>query len=165
MEYIKRILLLVIVALSFQGYAQIKVYQTFDELQNEWLTYSDTTNDTIYVVNFWATWCRPCVKELPYLIELDGTKLDKRPVKVRLISLDMESALETKVEPLIQNKGIKSGVALLADEDANSWIDKVDPSWSGAIPATVIFVKGEKYFRERSYLSADDLKKDITSLL
>ena len=91
---------------------------------------------SVKVINFWATWCAPCVKELPAFEKLSdkfGNKVD-----VILVSMDFPNQLETKLKPFIKRKGIQSTVKLLNETDFNAFIDKVDRRWSGAIPATLI---------------------------
>ncbi|GAA4373539.1 TlpA disulfide reductase family protein [Hymenobacter koreensis] len=95
-------------------------------------------SDTTYVVNFWATWCAPCVEELPNFEQL-RTRHARDKVKVVLVSLDFASKLDTKVRPFVQRQGLRSTVWLLNETDQNAFIDKVDPSWSGALPFTLIF--------------------------
>ena len=107
-------------------------------------------NDTTYVINFWATWCKPCVKELPYFEELQTT-YETEKVKVILTSLDMESQIDSKLKPFIIKNNIKSKVVVLDDPDANAWISKIDSSWSGAIPATLIYKNNKKKFYEQSF--------------
>tara|TARA_R110002124_G_scaffold254651_5_gene420261 strand:+ start:536 stop:1027 length:492 start_codon:yes stop_codon:yes gene_type:complete len=105
-------------------------------------------NDTVLIVNFWATWCAPCVKELPYFEKLQ-IKYANEKVKVILVSLDYSSVLEKKVKPFIAKTGIKSAsVFLLNETDPNAWMGKVDTDWSGALPFTLI-IKGEK--QRKSY--------------
>ncbi len=99
-------------------------------------------NDTIYVINFWATWCKPCLEELPYIEQIHKDKFDD-PVRVILVSLDFRHQIQQKLIPFINEKDLKSTVVVLDDPDANTWIDKVDPRWSGALPATVIY-RGDK---------------------
>ena len=53
-------------------------------------------NDTTYVVNFWATWCKPCVAELPYFEQLTETYKGQK-VKVLLVSLDFSKQIESKL--------------------------------------------------------------------
>lgn len=95
-------------------------------------------DDTTYVVNFWATWCKPCLEELP-AFEQFGAAHAQGPVRVVLISLDFASLLEKKVQPFVARQQFKSAVWLLNEPDANSYINLVDPSWSGALPFTLIF--------------------------
>ncbi len=119
-------------------------------------------NDTTYVVNFWATWCRPCVKELPYFEKINEDYKD-RNVKVVLVSLDFPDKLEKQVIPYVQ-KNLKSEVWLLDDADANGWIPKISETWSGAIPATIIYNKNKRTFYEHSF-TYEELKKEVESIL
>ena len=97
-----------------------------------------SNNDTTYVVNFWATWCIPCVAELPYFEQLQQQYLSQK-LKVYLVSLDFIKQKDQKLIPFLTKQKIKSEVVLLDEPDYNAWIDKVNPAWSGALPATVIF--------------------------
>ena len=107
-------------------------------------------NENIQVINFWATWCAPCIKELPYFEALPET-INGRSLHVTLINIDFVEKLD-KVNSFIERKAMTSDVLLLDNIDYNSWIDRVDKSWSGAIPATLIvdsktgkrkFIEGE----------------------
>jgi len=118
-------------------------------------------NDTTYVVNFWATWCVPCVAELPNFEKIN-TNYKKNKIKVILVSLDMAKMIEPKLLPFIKEKQIKSQVVLLRDPDADAWIPKVDSTWSGAIPATVIYNSEMRKFYERSF-TYDELEKEISN--
>ena len=116
-------------------------------------------NDTTYVVNFWATWCMPCVAELPNFEKLN-TEYKDRKIKVILVSLDMSKQVESNLLPFIKKKNLQSKIVFLNDPDANSWISKVDSSWSGAIPATVIYNKNKRKFYEQSF-TFESLEKEI----
>jgi thiol-disulfide isomerase/thioredoxin len=102
--------------------------------------YLNTTSDKTYVVNFWATWCSPCIKELPFFEELNKNYSSKN-VEVILVSLDFPNKYETSLKPFIKEKNLQSKVVALNDTDSNTWIPKVSEDWSGAIPATLIFNK------------------------
>ena len=116
-------------------------------------------NDTIYVVNFWATWCVPCVKELPFYEKLQSEYKSKK-VKVLLISLDMNKDVETRLIPFIKKKNLQSQVLHLHDPNADVWIPKVDPDWSGAIPATIIYSGETRKFYERSF-TYEELENEV----
>lgn len=93
--------------------------------------------DTLYVVNFWATWCKPCVKELPAFDSLQVLH-QSEAVKVLLVSLDFADQLESRVIPFIRRRGVECEVVLLDESDGNVFINAIHPEWSGAIPATLL---------------------------
>ncbi len=107
-------------------------------------------NDTTYIINFWATWCAPCVKEMPAFNELHK-KYKDRKIKIILVSLDFGKNLQTKIERFAQIHKIKPTIIILDDPDSNSWIDKVSKDWSGAIPATLMYNKNKRKFYEQSF--------------
>jgi thiol-disulfide isomerase/thioredoxin len=111
-------------------------------------------NDTTYVINFWATWCAPCVKELPYFETLT-TKYSDKKIKVILVSLDFKKNYHSALLPFLKKRGIKSPVVLLYEPDANAWIEKVNKDWSGAIPATLVFNKNKSAFHEDDFTEAE----------
>jgi thiol-disulfide isomerase/thioredoxin len=123
----------------------------------------EKNNDTTYLINFWATWCAPCVKELPYFEKIAEELSDKK-FKVYLINLDFPSHYETRLLPFVEERGIKSTIIVLDDPDANRWINEVDPRWSGAIPATVIYNKKTRKFFEKEF-TYEDLKNEVLELL
>ena len=139
----------------------IPVYTTFEKFEKEVLTIE---NDKVYVVNFWATWCGPCVKELPYFEDLkeeyNGTE-----VETILVSIDWETNLTRKLIPFLEKNEIKKKVILFDDPKANNWIDKVDPSWSGAIPITLVMSKDAKHFYEKEYHSTSEIEDDIIKFI
>ena len=94
--------------------------------------------DVLHVVNFWATWCPPCVTELPYFEKL-SKEYEGKGVKFILISLDFPSQVDTRLIPFIKKNKITSDVMVMTDLDYNSWIEKVDAGWQGNIPATLFF--------------------------
>ena len=95
-------------------------------------------NDTTYIINFWATWCGPCVKELPYFEQLHE-KYAGEKISIILVSLDFPKQIKSKLLPFIEKNQLKSKVVVLTDGAFNDWIDKVDPSWDGAIPITLVY--------------------------
>lgn len=120
-------------------------------------------NDKIYVINFWATWCAPCVKELPHFEKLNADYINEN-VEVILVSLDFPHVYESKLKPFIIKNKLKSKVIALDDVDANSWIPKVDKSWTGSIPATVIYRNGKSKFYEQSF-TYEELEKEVKQFL
>ena len=159
------ILLFAVQFASVSLYAQawdrtnLNIYTDFDELAQTF----QISDDTIHVINFWATWCKPCVAELPYFESLIDTDF-KNPIKVTLISMDFKKQIDTKLIPFLNEEQIKSNVALLLDGKFNTFIDKVDPSWEGSIPATLI-IKGEKrLFYERVFHDVEELVDIVNTI-
>ena len=132
----------------------------FEELQE----YLSEFGDKTLVINYWATWCVPCVKELPYFEEVTA-KYDAEEVEVILVSLDFSDQIASTLVPFIEKHHLRSNVILLDDPDANSWIDKVSPQWSGAIPATVIKRGDKEAFYEQSFHAFEELQQIIKPFL
>ena len=98
----------------------------------------NSNNDTTYVLNFWATWCVPCVKEFPSFQKLAKVHKDEK-VKVVMVSLDFKKDFDKTLVLFIKKHPIDGSVYLLDEPDYNSWINKVNPDWEGEIPVTFIF--------------------------
>lgn len=120
-------------------------------------------NDTLYVVNFWATWCMPCVKELPYFVST-AKAMQGKPMKLILVSLDTKDEIEAKVLPFLKEKQFEATHFLLDDNGRmNEWIPKFDANWDGAIPATALYKNGKKIRFTAGQLSEAELKEQINS--
>lgn len=144
---------------STQSVDELKVLD-FDGLQN-YLSTKD--KNKTYVINFWATWCAPCVKELPYFESLNAN-YNAKNVEVILVSLDFPNKIESKLIPFLKKHNLKSEVVVLNDVNSNEWIPKVDKNWSGAIPATVIYNEAQTKFYERSF-NYQELESELKPFL
>lgn len=124
--------LLLFWSLSLAATAQQAKEITLNDLQ-QLIT---TSSEQIQVINFWATWCAPCVKEIPLFESLNK---ENKLVHVTLVSMDYDlDPNPDKVNRFIARKKLQSNVVILAETDPNSWIDKIDKNWGGALPATLI---------------------------
>lgn len=154
-------LLYVVFLLSFSNSIvaqKVAVFDNYATLEKE--IFSD--KNTIYVINFWATWCAPCVKELPHFEQLNS---ENKNIKVVLVSLDFKNQFESKLLPFLKKKSIKSEVVLLTDKDYNTWLPKVDKDWSGSIPATLIIKNGKKVFVEKMFSSYQELNEYVNTII
>jgi thiol-disulfide isomerase/thioredoxin len=133
-----KISFLLLLLFSIKGYNQNVKLLNINELNERIKNGKDST----YVVNFWATWCAPCIKELPHFEKL-GADHKSEKVAVLLVSLDFKSKLQSNVIPFVKRKNLKNEVFLLNESNPQEFIDRIDPSWSGSIPAT-LFIKNDK---------------------
>lgn len=135
-----RIPLWLIVFCSFALVEHVNVV-SLAQLKNET---QKPDSDTLYVVNFWATWCKPCVAEMPYFTQAAETFASQ---KVKVVFVSLNSAKEKgNVEKFVADKNIKQQVLLLSAGNPNLWIDSLETTWGGSIPATVMYKNGKKVF-------------------
>jgi thiol-disulfide isomerase/thioredoxin len=135
-----------------------RVFEIIDFARFESMTVEKSEKLRVY--NFWATWCAPCIKEMPYFEQIQEEDKD---VELVFISMD-DGRRPERVTNFIEKRNIKSPVYLLNDVDYNNWIDKVSENWSGAIPGT-LFIKpdGVKSFFEGE-VTYEELKSMISQL-
>jgi thiol-disulfide isomerase/thioredoxin len=117
------------------------------------------------VINFWATWCKPCIEELPYFEEATSA-FSKKNVRVILVSLDSPAELDRVLLPFVKKKDLKSEILLLDEQNPNEWIDKIEPEWTGSLPATIILrnrIK-KRVFLEKQ-LEKEELFTTIQSMM
>ncbi len=152
------LVLLYLLIVTSQCFAQVEEFEEFDSFQAQILNpmKSDTN---LNVVNFWATWCKPCIEELPYF-----EQLNEEGINVTLVSLDFHKNIESKVLPFVSKRDLKSNIVVLSDTNYNLWIDKISEDWSGAIPATLFVKKGLSIFAEKQYHSYKELITQIHNL-
>ncbi len=119
-------------------------------------------SDRVQVINFWATWCAPCIEELPAFESIGAEYSDD--VDIILISLDGVEKLGSAVQPFLKKNKIRSQVKLLDDPYAAEWIPLVDPHWDGAIPVTLIKSKNKSRFYNQTFTEAE-LEQEIKTYL
>ena len=158
----KKILYLFSLLFAFSVFANTVEKKSFEEIEASYKNGSDTT----YVINFWATWCRPCLEELPDF-QQSQTDFKGQKVKFIFISLDNPES-EARVIGFVNKKGYEGAFYLLSDSDPNSWINKINIDWEGNIPATLIvnaatktevFHSGKYNHEELNTLITESLKQ------
>jgi thiol-disulfide isomerase/thioredoxin len=128
----------------------------------------ENTNGELIVCNFWATWCKPCIEEMPYFEELQA-KYANQKVKVLFVSLDRPSTRQNRVEKFVNSQGIQSEVVLLDEPNLSQdeWISLINKDWEGDIPAT-LYVNASKnisQFHTGSYENFAELEEKVKSIL
>ncbi|CAN5210729.1 hypothetical protein BH09BAC2_BH09BAC2_09310 [soil metagenome] len=137
--------MLIVALLSFfltadaiaQQIPSIKITQLQDYLN---------TSDSVLVINFWATFCKPCVEEMPYLQSISKKYSDKK-VKLILVSLDMGTYEPAKIQSFAAEHNITAPIFWLNETNADYFCPKIDKTWGGSIPATYIINRSKKYSR------------------
>ncbi|MDQ3142218.1 MAG: TlpA family protein disulfide reductase [Bacteroidota bacterium] len=125
----------------------------FQEFKSEYL--EGTKNQTL-ILNFWATWCKPCVAELPHFEALNA-KLDPKKEKLVLVSLDFTQDVKRKLIPFLNKHKLQADVIVLDPYEVKDWVDQIDPSWSGVIPATLVFCPNSRKFIEKNFETEQEL--------
>jgi thiol-disulfide isomerase/thioredoxin len=154
---VRNILAVLISCMIFASYGfgeKVDIYdfQSFKKFLNK-------NNDTTYFIHFWATWCIPCLKELPEFNKFAEDYADHK-VSVILVSLDFPNQVDSRLIPFLRKNNITGRVIVLDDPNQNYWINKVSPEWTGAIPATLIYNKNYSEFYEKS-LTYEELVSNI----
>lgn len=108
----------------------------------------------VKVFNFWATWCKPCIKEMPYF---EGLHENHEQADVNLISFDFPDQLDSRLKPFVARKNIQSNVFLLDETDFNAFIDKIHPDWSGSLPATLMINGSDEIFFKEGAIEKTEL--------
>lgn len=153
---LRYVLICFLLLTTFSVNAQVKLL-SFDQLTKRIAKGKDTT----YVINFWATWCGPCVAELPHFEKLNQ-EYKKGPIKVILMSLDFKSKLQKEVIPFVKKHKLATEVYVVNESDQQQFIAKVDQKWSGAIPAT-LFINTQK--KSRLFAEKEFTYEDLTQTL
>ncbi len=157
----KKLFLLVLLVVAGYGLRAQQIVESFDDFAP---LMKQTKTDTTYVINFWATWCPPCVRELPYFEQLQKSTPQQK-IKIILVSLDFRKDLETKLKPFLKQKQFSALIVALLDSKQQQWIEKVDSTWSGALPATLVYRGSEREFKEGEFENFDELHNFVQEFL
>lgn len=142
MYRMKKLLALV----TFIALTNIAVAQKIRKVKMDDVIKMIDTSSVPIIVNFWASWCAPCVHEIPWF-EKAVAELKDKPVKVVLVSLDFASDYPDKLKAFVKEKGYQSTIVWLNETDANLFCPKIDSTWSGTIPATIM-VNNKTHFKQ-----------------
>lgn len=153
--------LLILAGLSVTDSVHAQEFKPVD--YKELVSAATSSPDTITVINFWATWCKPCLAEMPYLEEL-SEGVGGQPVRVILVSMDDEKRWETALRPFLEKRTPDAEIWALKNHKPWDWIDMVSVEWSGAIPATIFLYKGESLFVEEEF-SRESLRETMALFL
>ncbi|WP_081148655.1 TlpA disulfide reductase family protein [Niastella vici] len=129
------------ILLTSMGFSQtikkVKVTEVEDYIKN---------SDHPIVLNCWATWCAPCVEEIPYFMETVKKYSDQK-VELLLVSLDLPKSYPTQIQALIKKKNFEATYFWLNETNADYFCPKIDPKWDGTLPST-LFVNTKTGYRK-----------------
>ncbi len=122
-------------------------------------------SDHPIIINFWATYCSPCVEEIPYFEKMVAANKDEK-VELLLISLDIPSFYPTKISSFVKEKNYASSVWWLNETNADYFCAIIDKQWSGGIPST-LFVNNKTHYRKffERQLTEPQVEENIKALL
>ena len=125
----------------------------------------DLKKGNVVLVNFWATWCKPCIAEFPELVKIYNEYSDKG-VEIIFISVDAPEDVNTKVVPFLNDKDVDFVTYYNNFTKPEDLINFFDIKWEGAIPTTYIYNKDWKqadcFVGIRTY---DQFEKTIAKLI
>lgn len=143
-------------SLQKENYEGVKEYTNFKKLEPIF----NKKNDTVYLLNFWATTCPPCVKEMP-LFEQLALDFKKAKFEILLISTDRKKDKESRLLPFLQKHQLQIPTVWLTDPNATKWTEAVNPKWYGALPYTIIYKNEERKYFFGSFENYAQLKSEI----
>ena len=130
-----------------------------------------TESKTPLIVNMWATWCKPCIEEIPYFLEEVKNHNDKLrgqsdSILLLLVSLDFKEAFPEAISRFVEKRKFTAPVAWLDETNADYFCPKIDAKWSGAIPAT-LFINNKTGYRKfiEEQISHENLKKELKAVV
>ena len=139
---------------------KITIVQNFAEIEHLFNNHNDTT----YLINFWATTCPPCLKELPMFEKVAENHVNDK-FKIVLISIDDKKRIEKYVIPFLKKNNIQNDVFSLLDDNFNIWTAKINNEWYGALPYTLIYKNSNKKYYFGAFKGVDDIEKEVKQLL
>ena len=151
----------ILIALTFHAFAQ-----PIDKIQNLDINklsslINSTDQATPHIISFWASWCKPCMEELPYFEKI---KQIHPEIIIDLINLDFEKDVKSKVFPIIAKRYNGIQIHRLPGISADDWMPLVNVDWDGAIPATLIIMGNTKSFKNGKFKDFEELKATLSKL-
>jgi thiol-disulfide isomerase/thioredoxin len=160
MKFLKRILLLLlftgIISVKGQTIASWKVTKLQDYISK---------SDSVLVINFWATFCKPCKEEIPYF-ETIVNKYKDQKVKLLLVSLDLPDFYPNKIKVFAEKNNYNNQIVWLNEANADYFCPKVDKAWMGGIPSTLLVnpKTGYRKFFEQQ-MKPEEFEKELKKAL
>lgn len=131
--------------------------QAIPRWKTDSLLHYEGSSSGVAVINFWATFCKPCVEEIPHFMDM-ADRHASEGVSLLLVSLDLPDMYPGKLRSFIKKKKYRYPVIWLDESDADYFLPRIDSTWSGSIPATLIVNNKTGY---RKFIESPLLEKEL----
>jgi thiol-disulfide isomerase/thioredoxin len=119
------------------------------------------SQNKVVVINFWATWCEPCVDEIPVLV-----KLHQEYGKVKWVGISMDdSDQQAEVQKFATAHHMDYELYLRNGSKFEDMVNSMDPNWIGALPATFVFRDGKRVYSKVGEITQQELEHQLRALL
>lgn len=116
------------------------------------------------LINFWATWCGPCVEEFPELVKINSDYGDK--LDVAAISMDELAEINRDVPKFLAKVKAKMPAYLLKTTDDDTALQNIDKSWQGGLPFTILInADGSVAYTRQGMFNSKTLREEIDKTL
>ncbi|MEO7482455.1 MAG: TlpA disulfide reductase family protein [Ferruginibacter sp.] len=145
----------------FSAFIQFAIGQTISKWKITDVEKYMAQKDAVLVINFWATFCKPCVAEIPSFIRITNS-YKKDNVKLLLVSLDLPSYYPSKISAFVKKQHFNTRIVWLDETNADYFCPRIDKSWSGSIPSSMIVntMTGYRKFIEEE-MTAEEFEKEL----
>jgi len=149
--------------ISFFFSAQFALAQEVPTLLFKDILKKVENTEGLVILNVWATWCKPCVAELPHFQKVQDS-LRSQGVHIIIASADFDTQIPN-IKPFLEKRSLTLDACHIKDGGESGWIDLFDPSFSGAIPATAFYLNGKKVLFHEGDFKEEELFKIVNEIL